>query len=446
MQNASVEKKLLKTNSDICSISFSEKVRIFSHDYIKCCTYIAGYDLPQHFFTKMLYSKLVSTSQILEDFLDFHGAKNNNNWYFYRELTATARHLSIASYSQKHILNRLMFYELDGSQQFEKAGEETLMFLNNCLKRLAPLIIEEAKRLNIPIPADSFDPADFPGVTTSEILDYDIYDQDQDQQKKNVVKIASEFLAIADKFDELHFYEPYELKEILALVPVKVNEVEMRRSEMQVHNLQSSFDSYVIHGGYRFGNRKLKKLRGHFSAVFHLLQMVGRLLHFFERHLHEASYKNIYKKVQERLASVTDPEKLLHYTINYGLYHVCHYLNVGKKLAREILNENIERSSITVGIPVKLGFHSRPSLLVAKIVQFYGGQVELCIGEDRFDASSVLDIQWAGGKIQKEKITEVTFEGDDRALKDIKILASVNYGEDTMGKGLPLPRELSYLR
>jgi hypothetical protein len=58
----------------------------------------------------------------------------------------------------------------------------------------------------------------------------------------------------------------------------------------------------------------------------------------------------------------------------------------------------------------------------------------------------VLDIQWAGGKIQNEGITRVTFEGDARALTDIQTLASVNYGEDTMGKGIPLPRELSYLR
>jgi hypothetical protein len=40
----------------------------------------------------------------------------------------------------------------------------------------------------------------------------------------------------------------------------------------------------------------------------------------------------------------------------------------------------------------------------------------------------------------------VTFEGDTRALADIQILAAVNYGEDTMGKGVPLPGELSYLR
>jgi phosphotransferase system HPr-like phosphotransfer protein len=174
--------------------------------------------------------------------------------------------------------------------------------------------------------------------------------------------------------------------------------------------------------------------------------MVGRLLHFYERHLHAAGYKNTYKKVQVSLSNFVNPKILLDRTINYGLFYACHFLTIGIELAQQILNENIERSTIKVGVPVKLGFHGRPCLLVAKIVQNYGGQVELCVGSDRFDASSVLDLQWAGGKIQKENLTEVIFEGDARTLKDIQILSRVNYGEDTMGKGVPLPKELSYLK
>jgi phosphotransferase system HPr-like phosphotransfer protein len=394
----------------------------------------------------MLFSKLIGASQVLEDFLDFHGAKNNTNLYFYRELSAAVRHLSLGGYSQTHILNRLDFYELPDSETFEKQGTATLYFVRKSLAKLAPVIIKEAQRLKISLPEDSYGMDDFPGIITGETLDYDIDDIDKDQQKKHIVQIASEFLSISVSFDDLKFYEPYEVKEILKIVPETVNEVNMRRFEMLVHNLQSSFDTYVIHGGYRFGNKKLKELRGFFSVVFHLLQMIGRLLHFYERHLHKAGYKNIYKKVQDRLSSLIDPEELLDRTINYGLYYICYFLAKGKELARDILNENIERSSIKVRIPVSLGFHSRPSLLVAKTVQHYGGQVELCVGEDRFDASSVLDIQWAGGKIQKENLTEVVFEGDIRALNDIKTLAGVNYGEDTMGKGVPLPKELSYLK
>jgi phosphotransferase system HPr-like phosphotransfer protein len=430
----------------VCDISFSEKLRVFSHEYLKCCNYIAHFDISRYVFTKKLYSKLISCSQLLEDFLDFHGAKNCANWYFYRELSAAVRHLSLGGYSQKHISNRLGFYDLVETDDFRAKGYATLDFLTKALINLAPLILEEARRLGIPIPDESFDPAEFPGVATSEMLAYDIDDEDKDLQKQNIVKVASDFLRISHKFDQLGFYEPYAIDQIKAIVPNKINEVEIRRFEMLVHNLQSSFDTYVIHGGYRFGNRKLKQLRGSFSVVFHLFQMIGRLLHFYERHLYEAGYKNIYKQVQERLAAIVNPETLLDHTINYGLYYACHFLSTGKDLAQEILNENIERSRIKVGIPVKLGFHSRPSLLVAKIVQYYGGQVEMCVNEDRFDASSVLDIQWAGGKIQKENVAEVIFEGDVRALKDIEILASVNYGEDTMGKGVPLPKELKYLK
>ena len=429
-----------------CEISFAEKVHIFSDDYLKCCSYIGKIQAPQNFFTKKLYSKLIGTSLVLEDFLDFHGAKNNEAWFFYRELCAAVRHLSLGAYSQKHISNRLVFYDLNDTQKIRDEGEKTLAFLNKALIKLAPVILDEARKLNIPIPEETFRSEDFPGITTGEMLDYDIDDEAKDLQKKYIVKIASEFLSVAGNFDHLGFYEPYDAGAMLKVVPDKVNEVEIRRFEMLVHNLQSSFDTYVIHGGFRFGNRRLRQLRSHFSVVFHLLQLMGRLLHFYERHLYEAGYKNIYKKVQDQLSSLVDPISLLDRTLNYGLYYACRFLSSGKKTAIEILNENVERESIKVGIPVKLGFHSRPSLLVAKIVQYYGGKVELCVGTDRFDAGSVLDIQWAGGKIQKENISEVVFEGDSRALKDIKILASVNYGEDTMGKGVPLPKELQYLR
>ncbi len=435
----------IQAGKKTCDISFSEKVRIFSHDYLKCCLYLRPLSPSAPVFTKKLYATLISSSQLLEDFLDFHGAKNSSNWYFYRELSASVRHLALSGYSQQHISNRIRFYDLPDTEEFDRERHLTHQFIKESLLRLPPVILTEAKRLGVPLPAVGFDASDFPGVATSELLTFDIDDLDKDQQKRNIIKIASEFLRVADTVDQLGIFRPYKAEEVRQIVPEKVNEVEIRRFEMQVHNLQSSFDTYVIHGGYRFGNRKLKQLRGYFSLVFHLLQTTGRLLHFYERHLFDAGYKNVYKQVRERLVELIPPDILLDRIINCCLFYTCHFLTGGKTLAKEILNENIEKNVINVGIPVNLGFHARPSLLVAKIVQYYGGHVEMCVGDDRFDASSVLDIQWAGGKIQKEHIQTVRFEGDSRALRDIQILAGVNYGEDTMGKGIPLPRELRYL-
>lgn len=429
-----------------CSITFTEKVRIYSHDFLKACVYIAGFDRSANPFTKKLYSRLTASSHLLEDFLDLHGAKNNRDWFYYRELTSLVRHISISCYAQRHIANRIPFYDLPDSEDFEAEGKKTLDFLNDILRKAAPAVLEEAQRLSIQIPEGSYDQVNFPGVVSGEMLEYNIDDDAGHDQRKHIVKISSDFLNIAKLFAPFSFYEPQSQQAIREMVPAKVNEVEIRRFEMVVHNLQSSFDSYVIQGGFRYGNRKLKLLRAHFSVVLHIMEVQGRLLHFYERHLHEVGSISTYREVRRRLGEIVNPDQLLDRTINYCLYYACHFMSSGKRLAKEVLNENIERGTITVGIPETRGFHARPSLMVAKIVQYYGGEVSMVVNGDRFDAGSVLDIQWAGGKIQKEEVTRVTFEGDTRALADIEILASVNYAEDSMGKGLPLPKELKYLK
>ncbi len=436
----------LGNQNSSCDISFAEKVRFYSYDYLKCFLYLAQCDSPENVFTKSLYSKLITSSHLLEDFLDFHGAKNNSEWYFYRELAAAVRHISMGGYSQKHIANRLIFYDIHDKESFRENGEVALDFMTNSLMKLAHAIIDEAQRLKIELPKKGFKSRHFPGITTGEMLAHDFEDEQKDQYSKHIVQVANEFISIADDFDTFEFVEVYDQVGLKALVPERVNEVEIRRFEMRVHNLQSSFDSYVIHGGFLFGNRNLKRFRSYFSVIYHLLQVMGRLLHFYERHLIDIGYKFIYNKAREQLTRLVDPDVLLDCTINYGLFYVNHFFSYGKEVALEILKGNIERSSIIVGIPRELGFHCRPSLMVAKIVQNYGGEVKLIAGGDQFDASSVLDIQWAGGKIQRENIQEVEFQGDIRALKDIETLASVNYGEDQMGKGIPLPKSLQYLR
>ncbi|MBW1615782.1 MAG: HPr family phosphocarrier protein [Deltaproteobacteria bacterium] len=427
---------------------FFKKVEFFSSAYLRCCIFIADNAAAgkKDFFTKKLYSKLIGNSVLLEDFLDIHGAKDNSNWYFYRELAAAVRHLSLAGYAQKHISTRLEFYELEDMGNFEEDAKENFIFLNNLLIKLAPVILKEAKRLNIYIQSHRYKPEDFMHIPTGVMLEYDIQDENQDVQKKYIVKIASQFLSVAKDFNKFRFYEPYLIEDIKKIVPNKINEVEMRRFEMLVHNIQSSFDSYVMHGRYRVKESEYKRLRSNFSIVFHLTQEIGRLLHFYERHLYQTGYKNAYKRTRQRLSEIIPPDKLLDKIVNYGVFYASHFLEGGKALAKKILNDNIERKQVAVSIPKDRGFHSRPSLLVAKIVRHYGGEVKLMVKDASFDASSVLDIQWAGGKIEKDKIEKVVFEGDSRAIDDIKILASVNYAEDTMGKGKPLPSELGYLK
>lgn len=431
-----------------CDISFREKANIFSFEYLKCILFVVDVDDNDYVFTKKLYSKLITTSHILEDFLDFHGAKKNKEWVFYRELSATIRHLSLACYSQRHILNRFKFYSFEKNryETFKLEAFDTLKILQDSIKLAAPVILEEARRLKINIPTTGYNLNYFPGISSVQQLDHNIDDFNaKDKQRENLTRIASEFLEVVKDFDQFAFYERYDLKKTNDLVPEQFNEVIIRRYEMLIHNIQSSFDSYVVNTKSSSGNLLLEQLRSHFSIVFHILQVAGRLLHFYERHLYDIGFKDVYKNVSESLSDLIDPDVLLDRAVNFCLFYAWRFLSSGKDLASRILNENMETSIIEVGIPKDRGFHSRPSLLVAKIVQHYGGEVKLLVNNDSFDAASVLDIQWAGGKIKKEEVEIVQFKGDLRALNDLKILAGVNYGEDHMGKGIPLPKELAYL-
>ncbi|WDP88344.1 MAG: HPr family phosphocarrier protein [Desulfobacter sp.] len=429
-------------------ISFREKADIFSFEYLRCILFINNLEDDDYIFTKKLYSKLITTSHILEDFLDFHGAKKNKDWVFYRELSATIRHLSLACYSQRHTLNRFRLYsfETGNLDMFNREAIDTLKIIQDSIRLAVPVILEEAARLKITIPKEGYPLSYFPAITSNDLLEPNIDDTlVKTDQKKNLTRIASEFLDVVKDFEQYSFYERYDLKEIHKLVPEKINEVTIRSYEMRVHNIQSSFDSYVVSTRPGADTLLLNQLRSHFSIVFHILQVMGRLLHFYERHLNDIGFKDVYKTISISLSDLIDPDVLLDRAVNFCLYYAAKFLSSGKEIASRVLNENMETATIEVGIPRDRGFHSRPSLLVAKIVQHYGGEVILHVAGDQFDASSVLDIQWAGGKIKKEEIETVSFTGDSRALNDLVILAGVNYGEDHMGKGIPLPKELSYL-
>lgn len=426
--------------------AFAKKAQAFSNDYLRVCRYLVKVQEPDKFFPQKLLSGLASEALMLEEFLDWYGAKNNNQWYFFRELCAAMLHIGNGNKYLTYLVYRLDSYELPDIGNYKESLEKYIIIINKMMIVIAKAVIEECVHTGLKMPPGPFQKEDFPEVIGGTLLDFDIDDEDKDLQKKNIVRNASEFLNIARDFEHLQIYRHLDPEQMRELVPASINEVNMRRFEMLIHNLQSQFDSYIIQGGFRRGNQRLKQLRSYYSVIFRTLQVAGALLHFYERHLKEDSYKHVYKETRVRFFEMLDVDEILDCIVNFAVYQVGHFFTAGVQHAQQILNEFIERDSITVGIPQARGFHSRPSLMVAKIVQHYGGEVEMVVNGDRFDASSVLDIQWAGGKIQKEEVTHVVFEGDTRALHDLQILAGVNYGEDCMGKGVPLPDELDYLR
>ena len=159
--------------------------------------------------------------------------KITGSGFFYRELSAAVRHLALAGYSQKHILNRLGFYELKDTNKFKLESQDTLLMIQDSLKLAAPVILAEAGKLGIEIPKFGYDLRFFPGIMTGEQLEHNIDDlEDRDRQQQNLTSIASEFLDLIKNFEQFSFYERYDSIKLRELVPDKVNEVRIRRFEM----------------------------------------------------------------------------------------------------------------------------------------------------------------------------------------------------------------------
>lgn len=425
---------------------FVDLVNSFADELLDLCQFFVSQQDGKLPDTERLFARLSYASKLVEDLLDYHGAKNNQLWYKYRELVASILNFSAAAFTMKHIVSRISFYEIGADKQFIFASNLVHRFLINTLINLCQELIAETTKLGLKLSPPTLVREQFADLSSNRFLAFDILPQDLYDQKQHIVRITTAYLNIVRDFEALGFFRRFRPEELPQLIPVKINEEILRRHEMIIHNLQSSYDTYIGRDFSRSQSSDFNSLRDHISISLHLLELSGRLSHYFERHLFDVGRSSIYLDVQKLLGHLVNADFLMDAIINYAVFSCNEFLSKGKALAQNLLNQFIEDDEITVGVPVKLGFHSRPCMLVAKIVQHYGGKVEMVIDEDRFDASSILDLQWAGGKVHRENLSQVKFRGDARALADITILASINYGEDTMGKGIPLPPELSYLR
>ena len=389
------------------------------------------------FLNKKLFYVISAACRDLEDFLDGHGAKNNKTWLYFRELVASSRSFGFIAFLIEHIENsHIGPQDQDFFFHYLKRTRDIKEYLREALIRLFNLIREEAERLKISFPPKGLSEKYYFDIPYDKMLPQNLDGGETKNEREHLIKIASIYLNIIKEFEELGCTRTYDDEEVENMIPQIINEEKIRRFELSIHNIESVFDTYVKGTALETEDDRLPRLRTQLYITLHLLECGRALSHFFERH------EQINDLIEETVTRATVPGC----AINWALYSANLIMQRTKQLVNELLIDYTATEAIELPVPRELGFHLRPSTLVAKVVNHYGSDVVMKVGNDSFDATSVLNITWAGGKIAREKIDTVTFVGDKRTLQDLKILAGVNYGEDSMGKDRPLPKELSYLR
>jgi phosphotransferase system HPr-like phosphotransfer protein len=420
---------------------FLELAQEHSQDFLRISNFINENHKP---FTRRFYAHLIKESEELESFLDDYSARDNKTWYFFAELVASTRNIAKVAFIITHVLNRYSAYALkeEEADNFIKDARNVSSLLDDTVISLFKEIKNEALIVGIWLQSEIVKEDLFGEIYPQKRLPYTIDEEDDLDVQKTVVKIATEYLIVIEKFtsfgwdsEEDHLGNPRDA------IPDRINEEMSRELVALIHNLQSSYDHSVRHTPLESQDKDLKMLRGHISIPLHLLSIVNWLSHLYQRHVLALKYE----KARTRITAIIEDSDMLSTVMNFALHYNNIYLETGKELANDILAKYTERDTCELKVPQKLGFHLRPATLVAKCAKYYGTKVFIIVDGHRYDASNVLNITLAGGLIARKGYETVLFEGDKRVLKDLALLAECNYGEDETGSPTKPPQELSHL-
>lgn len=391
--------------------------------------------------TKKFYSNLMNEADHFEIFLDDHGARENRTWIFFTELVASIRNFAIVSFQLKHIIDRYPDYNIWDSEnerrEFITEAVKTLDFFNEAIKSLFKSASIEATSLKVVIPKDIINKEEFKEVTVKKHLPSNAEEERVINEEERILELSRKYRKVAKILKEENLGRRRNVDELTDFIPSKMDEKKAQKIKNIIRSVQSDYDTYVKNTTIERTNENLKRLRGHISLPLHLMEIARWLSHFYERH------ENQIRKgeVKEKIARIVDKNIILNMIVNFALFYSDKYLQKGNAIAENILTSYIKNVRYELPVPHPLGFHARPSTYISLIVNEHGTDVSIIADGQRFNAKSVLSIMEAGGLVADKGLKTVIFEGDERVLKDLKILAENNYCEEC-----DIPRELNYLR
>ncbi len=392
-------------------------------------------------FSQHQYSTLLNEARAYESYLDDHGARENAEWEFHAELVASVRNLGIAAFHVRHVLKRFKRTYMesldDKDRQFLDYLVETLAFIDRSWLQLAREACREAERLGLQLPgpsavAPSASDTQFDGKLphTSERVEV----EEAESRMLGLVRKTRKALGLARDFKVSPNLSPEELLEV---VPTKLDVKKAQKLTNLLQGVQSDYDTYVRRTPLETNHEPLARLRGTSATSLHLLVAIRWLLHFYERHL-DPIRQSLIKK---RMAELVDKGELLDHVINHLYQGAYTYLDKANRCAETMLTHYAQVERMELPLPRPMGFHARPATYVSLIVNEYGTDVYLIVDNERYSAKSVMAMLEAGWILADKGAQTVVYEGDQRVLNDLTILAKHNYCEDE-----EIPRELSYLR
>jgi hypothetical protein len=327
---------------------------------------------------------------------------------------------------------------LDGLDAFRADLTRAIRFANESIVKLLLALREEAIGFGIPVPELTPLGGHVPEERGRERLPHDVDQEAVDGEGGAVAVILNGFLQLWEKVRRLGEALPRtDGKNCVDFVRSHFPETQARNFQSAVHNLQSSYDTFVKPTRAHEEVDGLKRLRGHVSLALHLFEVGNHLIHFYERHESDETRGS----TKARIAAIVPPDAVLEQAVLFATRHAVGVLASAQQLVQKLLPQFVQQRTLDVAVPDGGILHARPLSLVVGIVRKHGKPVEILIDGDAASASSLMGLILFIGR--HPDVRKVSFRGDRAPLDDLKLLFENGLGENGLEK---LPPALAYLR
>lgn len=393
-------------------------------------------------WTKRRFFDLSAEADELEAFLDDYGARTNRTFSAFTELVASIRGFALAGMSLSHLVRRLPSYGV-----LERLGDDritalddlgaSLRFVEHTITALMSALLDEARRIDVTDLASGEGEAPVDRTVRRFRLPSNVdLDRIEDEEQR-IAEVASKCLDAAQMLADVDIRRIADVEARETFLRERCREEHARVWAATVHNLQSSYDTYVKNTVIEESDERLPILRGCVTSALHVLEAVTVLTHFVERH-ERGLRSDLADSVLQRVAPRSEVRNV---TLNRLLVQAWRFVSEAAELATQVVPSYTTASEAVLKIDEGVVLHARPASLVVAIVQHHGTPVELEVAGQACNAGSILELMVAIGSNPEAR--EFTVRGDERPLRDLVALFAAGLGERGLDQ---LPDALSYLR
>lgn len=352
------------------------------------CNFIIKGEHRDIVLNRRFLGRLNMESTWMEETLDAAGARHSERWFPFREAVSAIKLFSTVCYDLLHVKNSFPYYNLiETRNSFMKDSEEVLEDIYNSLVKTSDYIIKKARKCGLHDRYDVLDVSQFEDIQVSSILRSDRKLRHIDNPGKTLIYLSTEFINLKSDMGLVRKSHSLKKSEYKTYIPATLSEEKLRLVLVRFHNLQSLYDTYLSESDIEDVDKRLRSMRGHISFIYHMLKSATNFSHYYERHIiprqNSIFFKNLLPMNEERFLEIT---------IDFFMHYYECYFDSAKELCFDVIDSYAEIGERIVPIPVYRGFHVRPSSLVSKIVNYYGGRVRMFINEAEYDPSTPLEL------------------------------------------------------